>query len=111
MAGAIENPLCLVAVCGGEVVAALDFGVQPDHVEAGMLGSRQTVRGAALALELALAEEAADRGIAVRGEYRPAARGFHESIGRRLDLESGRRTSEWTADDCRFIVEALRTRT
>ncbi len=110
MAGAIQARSCLIAVHEGEVVAALGFEVLPDHVSAGDLGSRQIVYGASWAVELALVEEAARRRLPVRGTYWRPKRAYHLGLCRRLDLRPQPQSSDWTADDCRAILEGMRAR-
>ncbi len=109
MWASVKRPRCIVALKGTELVAALCYDVQLGLIEAKVVGSRQmeSARGAGTALEFALAEEAERRGMDVRGEYAWYARNFHVRIGRRLDIR-GHQTSDWTAEDCRFLVRGIK---
>ncbi len=104
---AVQQALCLVAVLRGELVAALSYTVRKECIWSGYLGSRQAdiAQKGGTALELALATVAVKAGVGIRGTYVPAAvRSYHLLIGRRVD-QPAVRDSEWTAEDCRLIVE------
>lgn len=105
----VSRPRCIVALMGVELVAALSYIVHLDVVEAKVVGSRQmeSARGAGTALEFALAQEAERHRMGVRGEYAWYARNFHVRIGRRLDGR-GDQTSDWTAEDCRYLVRGIK---
>lgn len=105
--GALTEPPCLVAVADGHAMAALAYRVRQDALQPQALGSRQVVEGAGTAVEVALAGKALEMDLGVLGQYRAAARGFHLGIGRRLDEGPGERTSRWTLEDCRTIVEGV----
>lgn len=110
MGAAVRLPQCLVALLGAELVAALSYDVELDRIEAHVVGSRQIdhARGAGMALELALAEEAVRRSHRIHSTYTSDARNFHLRLGRRLDLVPGENSSEWTLEDCQFIVRGIK---
>lgn len=106
---AVRYPRCIVALLGGELVAALSFDIEPDHIEVHVAGSRQTdyARGAGTAIEFALAVEAVRRGLRVHSTYTADARNFHLRLGRRLDFVPGENSSEWSMEDCAFLVGGI----
>jgi hypothetical protein len=103
--GALTTPPCFVAVAQGVAMAALAYRVVGQVIEVEAVGSRQVVPGAGTAVEVALARLGLEWQAEVRGTYRPAARGFHVAMGRRLDEGPGLRKSRWSVKDCRRIVE------
>jgi len=105
----VRHAWCIVAVRNQEIVAAASYYIRPDCVEVKVVGSRQLdeARGAGMAIEFALAQEAERRGFGVRSEYTWSERNFHVRIGRRLD-ERGHQTSDWTQEDCRFLVRGIK---
>lgn len=105
---ALRRPRCMAAIVAGEVVASLSFGVLPDSVYVGYLGSRRASRvaGAAMALQLELAREAVRRRVGVTSSYVAKSRTFHERIGRRLGHPEPN-TSRWTFEDCCTIVSGV----
>lgn len=109
MWAALRYPRCIVAFLGREAVAALSYDVKLDRVEVRVVGSRQAdnARGAGTALELGLAEEGIRRRLPVRGDYEADSRNFHLRLGRRLDLVAHENSSEWTLEDCQFIVGGI----
>jgi hypothetical protein len=105
----VQCARCIVATRNHEIVAAASYFIRPHFVEVKVLGSRQLdeARGAATAIEFALAEEAARRGFGVRSEYTWSERNFHVRIGRRLD-QRGHQTSDWTPEDCHYLVTGIK---
>jgi hypothetical protein len=103
MWGAIESENCIGAVLRGELAAAVGYRRTVGALDHVILGSRQAVPGAGMALSLALANQAVRFDLPVRAIYMADARRYHERLGRRLD-DPSRFDSRWTLDDCRFIV-------
>ncbi len=103
---AVRCARCLVAFYEGELVAAVDYKLRGEFVAVGAIGSRQAIHGAAWALEFELARQGVRYSRRVRGTYTWDARELHARWGRRLDKPTNR-TSEWTLEDCRFIVDRV----
>jgi hypothetical protein len=113
MWAALLDPQYMVALVDDELAAALSWVTTPELLESRLVGSRgeSGARGAGHALEFELVAEAVSKGVGIRGTYPVygGARSFHERLGRRLD-QSGLRSTEWTADDCRLILEGVKAR-
>ncbi len=105
----VQCARCIVAVRNQEIVAAASYLIRLEFVEVKVLGSRQLdeARGAATAIEFALAGEAQGRGFGVRSEYTWSERNFHVRIGRRLD-QRAHQSSDWTPEDCRYLVRGIK---
>jgi hypothetical protein len=105
----VKRPRCMVAVLNSDLVAALCYHVRLNTIEVEVAGSRrlEAAKGAGTALEFALAEEAVRREMGVRSAYSWTAVNFHLRIGRRLDVRIGG-SSDWTPDDCRFLVKGIK---
>ena len=103
-------PRCIVALRVNELVAALSFDLRVDRIEVHVIGSRQAdeASGAGMAIEFALAEEALRRQLPVFSGYTGDAENWHKRLGRRLNLVAGENSSEWTLEDCEFIVRGIK---
>jgi hypothetical protein len=104
----VRQPRCIVALLNLDPVAALSYQVGPDRIEVEVVGSRrlEAAGGAGTSIEFALAMEAERRRMGVWSSYTWQALPFHRRLGRRLD-ERGDRSSDWTLEDCQFLVRGI----
>jgi hypothetical protein len=106
MWGAIESESCIGALFRGELAGAVGYRRTPAALDRVLLGTRQAIKGAGMALSMVLAYQAIRFELPVQAVYTPDSRQFHEMIGRRLD-HPGKYDSRWTLEDCQFIVGKL----